>query len=79
MNNLHTLKLQQPFFNAVLDGFKMFEVRRNDRDFKVDDYLCLEEFDYEKRSYTGRFINKRIAYITDYKQRKGYVVFSFKD
>lgn len=76
--NLHKLKLQQPYFNAVLNGLKTFEIRRNDRRFQVGDYLCLEEYDYETKSYTGRFINKQIAYITDYMQRKGYVVFSFK-
>lgn len=40
----HELKTIQPYFDAVLAGYKNFEVRRNDRDFHVGDTLILREF-----------------------------------
>lgn len=40
---VHALKTLNPFFSDVLEGRKNFEVRKNDRDFKVGDVLCLQE------------------------------------
>ena len=34
----HIKKLTQPFFDDVWDGKKMFELRKNDCDYKVDDW-----------------------------------------
>lgn len=39
----HELKLVQPFFNDVFTGKKKFEIRKNDRDFKIGDELILKE------------------------------------
>lgn len=39
----HELKLNQKYFDAVLNGLKTFEVRRNDRDFRVGDTLYLNK------------------------------------
>lgn len=41
----HDLKTYPFYFNAVLVGMKKFEVRKNDRDFKIGDFLYLKEFD----------------------------------
>lgn len=38
---VHTLKLPEPYFSAVLSGEKTFEVRRNDRAFQKHDTLVL--------------------------------------
>lgn len=39
----HWLKTEMKYFKAVAAGAKMFEVRKNDRGYKVGDILVLEE------------------------------------
>ena len=39
----HVLKVQPPYFDALADGSKTFEVRRNDRAFQRGDTLVLWE------------------------------------
>lgn len=41
----HELKTWLPYFDAIVDGTKLFEVRKNDRDFQVGDCLRLIPFD----------------------------------
>ncbi|WP_145033769.1 DUF3850 domain-containing protein, partial [Micrococcus luteus] len=50
---------------------KKFEIRKNDRFYMVGDTLVLHEWMDE---FTGRKLEAQIIYITDYKQRPGYVV-----
>lgn len=50
----HCLKTWPEFFEAIRNGSKTFEVRRNDRDFKVGDILRLQEYHPESGFYTGR-------------------------
>jgi len=50
----HRLKTWPQFFQPALEGRKPFEVRVNDRDFKVGDTLLLQEYDLASRTYTGR-------------------------
>lgn len=40
----HHLKCWPEFFSPIQEGLKPFEIRRNDRDFQVDDLLILEEW-----------------------------------
>lgn len=75
---LHELKLQQPFFDDVYYNRKDFEVRKNDRDFKVGDRLKLIEYPSEN----PKCILKEIKYILDGGQHgiePGYVVLGLKD
>lgn len=60
---VHTLKTTTGFFNAVDSGRKPFEVRRNDRDFKVGDLLVLREWDERAGVYLGREIGAVITYL----------------
>ncbi len=69
------LKIAPEYFEAQLQGKKKFEIRRNDRDFQVGDKLRLNEWD---DGYTGRTTTVRIEYMTDYKQKPGYVVLGTK-
>jgi hypothetical protein len=66
---IHELKLRQPFYDDVLKGDKTFEVRQNDRDFHVGDYLALNEFVVGENGlggkYTGNAILTQITYILD--------------
>ena len=63
MSDYHFVKLVQPFFRDVREGKKTFELRKEDRDYKVGDYLVLEEYDPQTKLYQGREINTRITYI----------------
>ena len=75
---VHHLKTRVLYFQDIVNGFKNFEIRYNDRDYKVGDELILMEWDdqntLEPGHYTGREVQRRIAYMTDFQQRPGYVV-----
>ena len=77
----HKLKISPEYFDAVAQNIKPFEVRENDRHFKVGDVLFLNEYIREYDSpYTGRTTRKVITYIlddTDY-VKEGYVVLGLK-
>jgi hypothetical protein len=59
----HELKVWPPFFNDIISGRKEFEVRENDRGFKVGDHLVLKEYDPKTEKYTGFSVEKEIRYI----------------
>lgn len=76
---LHNLKIKAEYANAKLKGVKPFEIRLNDRNYQVGDlikYTCTDSQivaqEMDKRLYY-------IAYITDYEQKDGYVVFCDKE
>ncbi len=75
-DRIHHLKILPEYFSAVVSGDKCFEIRRNDRGYKVGDILRLNE--YQDGKYTGRFHVVEITYITDYAQQDGYVVLAIK-
>lgn len=62
---LHSLKTWTEYFEAVVDGRKTFEIRKNDRDFHVGDTLVLRDWDRNEGEYTGRKIEVEVMYITD--------------
>lgn len=49
---IHELKLDTEYFDDVKSGLKTFEIRKNDRDFKVGDVLALTAFE------SGHYIKK---------------------
>ncbi|EJK2102347.1 DUF3850 domain-containing protein [Vibrio cholerae] len=67
----HQLKIKSEHLEAIIRGDKTFEIRKNDRDFKVGDRVMLIE------EHGERYLNIYIRYITNYAQQDGYVVFSF--
>lgn len=76
---IHALKTLPEYFDAVIRGRKTFEIRLNDRDFHVGDYLALNEF-YPVHGYTGKSCMVQVDYILnnpDYLQ-PGYVALAFK-
>ncbi|EHB6445277.1 TPA: DUF3850 domain-containing protein [Enterococcus faecalis] len=75
-DRVHHLKILPEYFEAVVSGDKCFEIRKNDRGYKVGDILRLNE--YEDGKYTGNFHVAEITYITDYAQQDGYVVLGIK-
>ena len=58
---IHDLKILPEYFRNVRDGKKNFELRKNDRDFNVNDILHLKEWNGSK--YTGRSLMRKIKYI----------------
>ncbi|MBR5355319.1 MAG: DUF3850 domain-containing protein [Lachnospiraceae bacterium] len=72
----HELKILPKWFEDVAHGLKNFEIRKNDRDYKVGDILILKEFDGQ--NYTGRFAKFRVGYIYygngEYGVEEGYCI-----
>ncbi|HDV7145166.1 TPA: DUF3850 domain-containing protein [Yersinia enterocolitica] len=60
----HQLKILPEYFQAVIEGRKKAELRTNDRNFKVGDYLLLAEWDGGIDEYSGRKIVVEISDIT---------------
>jgi hypothetical protein len=60
---IHQLKIWPEPFAAVLSGTKPFEVRVNDRGFKVDDVLVLEEWDPASGKHVGPWAARKVTSI----------------
>ncbi len=64
----HHLKSWPEPFAATWSGKKQYDLRNNDRDFRVGDYLLLQEWNNqesnEKKHYTGRCIMALVTYMT---------------
>ena len=63
MSDTHHLKIWPPYFRAVRDGLKTFEVRKNDRNFQPGDALVLKEWDPAAGRYTGHKCNVIVTYV----------------
>ncbi len=72
----HKLKILPEYYNAVSEGIKTFEIRKNDRDFQLGDIVMLQE--YDESGFRGRNILVEIVYITDYEQKDNYVVLGIR-
>jgi hypothetical protein len=75
----HELKILPEYYDAVEAGIKTFEIRKNDRDYKVGDFLRLREW-VAGSWYTGREITKQVVYIVDNPEycKSGYIVMGIK-
>ena len=73
----YELKTWPEFFDHILRRKKTFEIRNDDRNFKIGDLVLLREYEPISSKYTGRSILVRILYITSFGQYPGFVVFSF--
>ncbi len=65
----HELKCWPEFFQAMLEGHKPFDARRNDRNFQVNDILILREWTPADSvystvgEYSGREMGAYVTYI----------------
>lgn len=50
----HAVKIEPRFYRMAINGLKPYEIRFNDRDYRVGDYLVLNEWDAEKKEYTNK-------------------------
>ncbi|MFB9286716.1 DUF3850 domain-containing protein [Pseudoclavibacter helvolus] len=60
----HQLKSWTRFFGPIAAGDRVHELRRNDRDFRVGDIMCLLEWDPQLSEATGRQVSVEITSIT---------------
>lgn len=75
----HELKTLPGFFMALICDIKTFEVRKKDRDYKINDILILKEWSKYK-GYTGAVIERKISYILDNEDfcKEGFVILGIK-
>lgn len=67
----HELKCWPPFFASIYDGSKPFEIRWDDRNYRVGDTLHIREFNPETECYTGADVRRRITYVFNSGNRFG--------
>lgn len=60
---IHQIKLARMYFDAVVSGKKPFELRKNDRGYKVGDILELME--YADGKNTGRMIQAKVTFMLE--------------
>jgi len=75
----HELKCLPSYFEQVILGNKRFEIRKNDRDFRVGDFVVLNEW-LDSVGFTGRSMAAVITYVTDFPDglKDGYVCFGMR-
>ena len=81
---VHFLKIKEEYAKEKDLGNKMFEIRKNDKDFKVGDfvrYIVVNDDGIITENENECLENKlfEITYITDYEQKRGFVVFGEKE
>lgn len=59
----HELKTWPDEFEMTKSGTKTFEVRKNDRDFSIGDYLVLREYSPDFEEYSGRSVTRYVQHI----------------
>lgn len=78
----HDLKTWPDVFQAVWDGDKTAEFRRDDRGFEVGDQLRLNEWIPSEARYTTRTVMAAISHIVRggrFGLPEGYAMLSFRD
>lgn len=82
---IHNVKCHSQYFWAVRAGMKPFEIRYNDRDYRVGDFINLLEYVTEHRrpeqcedGYTGESLMTQITYMTTFEQKPNYVVMGIR-
>lgn len=78
----HILKTWPEYMDSIVSGEKMFELRKNDRDFQVGDVLILVEYDPGSKLFLKREVQKRITYILEgpaFGLKEGYCIMSLVD
>lgn len=59
----HILKTWPEYYEAVIDGRKNFELRKNDRGFRAGHVLHLKEWNPSGKFYTGRECKFWVGYV----------------
>ena len=87
----HKVKILLEYANAILEGRKLFEIRKNDRNYKEGDLITFNVIEKDDRgdikTLPNHLLTKRTYQITYVLESKdfpegipsGYCVFSIKD
>lgn len=59
---IHTIKTVNPYFTLARDGVKGFELRKNDRNFEINDWIISREYSPELDKYSDRVLIGKIIY-----------------
>lgn len=62
---IHYVKCESQFFEDVIEGYKPFELRKNDRNYEPGDDIVLREYDKDKQELTGREHRVTITYMLE--------------
>lgn len=79
----HELKVHPQFWRGIVNGAKPFEVRRDDRNFRVGDTIDLREFDPEFGFVNSRnAVSMIVTFVLKHEDfplglKRGYVVLGF--
>lgn len=61
----HQLKCWPEYYSMIAEGIKTFDLRKNDRGFKVGQQIQFEEWSPNLKEYSGRVTQRRIVYILE--------------
>lgn len=80
---VHALKAWPHFFDALATGKKLFEVRRNDRHYKIGDLLQINKYDPSYGNVPGETpLSFEVTFVLDSEDfpaiMPGFVVLSLK-
>jgi hypothetical protein len=76
---VHSLKSLPHFFTSLVDSSKTFEIRKNDRNYRVGDTLRLREWNADTEQYSGFEVTRVVIYITAFAQQPGWVVMGIRE
>jgi len=62
-------------FNAIVTGKKLYEIRKNDRNYCEGDTVKLNEWT-ESTGYSGSYFRAEIGCINNFGMQNGFIVFS---
>ena len=75
----HTIKVLPMYYEPIVSNIKHFELRKDDRDYQVGDFVILRE--WINGVYTGREMGIRIKYVirdrVEYGLMKGHCIFGW--
>ena len=75
---IHNIKLLREYAYSKIKGIKPFEIRLDDRNYKVGDFVKYTIQDDNVLNTTFKNRLYKIEYITHYQQKPGYIVFADK-
>ena len=80
VNAIHVLKCWPKYFEELFSGKKTFDIRRNDRDYKVGEFLDIKEWCPTTEKFSGRSVFFKISHTTAEPKwvQKGYIGLSLK-
>lgn len=79
MSNTVHKKILPEYFDLVKKGIKKFELRKDEDDIQVNDFLVLDE--WNGKEYTGRYVAEQVVYVLrnapQYGLMEGYCIIGF--